>query len=70
MISEIVVSSTNFHVLMLFTRRSFTIRKNSQGPNLVPWGTPEGTCLHDERASASLISVGQKVGYPGAHLSG
>ena len=50
--SEIVVSSTNFHILESLTDRSFTINKNSQGPSLC--GTPDGMCFHDEYASASL----------------
>jgi hypothetical protein len=58
MISKIVVSSTNFHILMLLTCRSFTNRRNSQGPNVVPWDTPERrVSMMKGRRQASLFGI-------------
>ena len=42
-VSVIDVSSTYFQVGTFGTLRSFIINRKSQGPNLVPWGTPDGT---------------------------
>ena len=55
-VSEIVVSSIYFHKRAFSTTRSLIIIKKSQGPNLVPWETPEGTDSHsDTYPSPSLI---------------
>ena len=42
------VSSTYFHISKsaLGVRRSLIMSKKSQGPNLVPWGTPADTGPH------------------------
>ena len=43
-VSDTVVSSTYFHMLkMLGTDKSLIMGRKSQGPNMVPWGTPDGT---------------------------
>ena len=43
MVSDTVVSSKYFHMLkMLETDKSLIMRRKSQGPNLVHWGTPDG----------------------------
>ena len=52
MVSDTVVSSTYFHKEAFLIFRSFIIITNSQGPNLVPWGTPEGTESHSEKHPA------------------
>ena len=46
-----VVSSTNFQHLALDGRRSLIMRRKSQGPSMVPWGTPDGTWLHSNQQS-------------------
>ena len=46
-----VVSSTYFHVPTLGILSSFIIRRNNQGPSLVPWGTPDGAWPHSEKQS-------------------
>ena len=54
--SDVVVSSTYFQIKALLTGRSFIMIKKSQGPSLVPCGTPEGTEPHsDTQPSESLI---------------
>ena len=50
MVWEIVVSSTYFH-MRASTLRSLIMSKKSQGPSLVPWGTPAGTGPHSEKQS-------------------
>ena len=55
--SDKVVSSTYFHIpkSALGVKSSLIISKKSQGPNLVPWGTPAGTAPHsDKQARLSL----------------
>ena len=42
-VSATDVPSTYFQVGTFGTLRSFIISKKSQGPNFVPWGTPERT---------------------------
>ena len=49
--SEIVLSSANFHIFLdgdSAMLRSFIMAKKSQGPILVPCGTPAGTCRKSE----------------------
>ena len=54
--SDVVVSSTYFQIEALLTVRSFIMIKKSEGPSLVPCGTPEGTVPHSDRQpSESLI---------------
>ena len=54
--SDVVVSSTYFRIEALLTVRSFIVIKKSQGPSLVPSGTPEGTVPHsDTQPLESLI---------------
>ena len=54
--SDNVVSSTYFQIEALLTIRSFIMIKKSQGPCLVPCGTPEGTVPHsDTQPSESFI---------------
>ena len=48
-VSAIDVSSTYFQVGTFGTLRSLIISKKSQGPSLVPWGTPEGTDPQSEK---------------------
>ena len=43
-----MVSSTYFQIEALLTIRSFIMIKKSQGPSLVPCGTPEGTVPHSD----------------------
>ena len=43
-----VVSSTNFQDLALDGGWSLIMRRKSQGPSLVPWGTPDGTWPNSE----------------------
>ena len=51
-----MVSSTYFQIEALVTIRSFIMIKKSQGPCLVPCGTPEGTVPHsDTQPSESFI---------------
>ena len=51
-----MVSSTYFQIEALLTVRSFIMIKKSEGPSLVPCGTPEGTVPHSDRQpSESLI---------------
>ena len=43
MVSDTVVLSTYFHMLkMQETDKSLIMRRKSQGPDLVSWGTPDG----------------------------
>ena len=49
MISKAVVSSTNFHQKGEWIVRSFIIRINNHGPNLLPCGTPDGTEPHSAK---------------------
>ena len=43
---------------MLLTCRSFTNKRNSQGPNVVPWGTPERrVSMMKGRRQASLFGI-------------
>ena len=51
--SDKVVSSTYFHIpkSALGVTRSLIMSKKSQGPNLVPWGTPAGTTPHSDKQS-------------------
>ena len=54
--SDVVVSSRYFHIETLLTVRSYIMIKKSQGPSLVPCGTPEGAVPHsDTQPSESLI---------------
>ena len=46
------VSSTYFQACALETLKSLIIKMNSQGPSLVPCGTPAGTGPHSEKQSA------------------
>lgn len=46
--SAIVVSSTTFQRSTPLALSSLIIRINSQGPSLVPCGTPAGTAVHSE----------------------
>ena len=39
------------------TSRSFTMAKNSQGPSLVPCGTPAGTIFHSEKQSSLSLTL-------------
>ena len=51
-----MVSSIYFQIEVLLTVRSFIMIKKSQGPSLVPCGTPEGTVPRsDTQPSESLI---------------
>ena len=45
-VSEMVESSMYFHNSKPGMSRSLIIIIKSQGPNLVPWGTPAGTSRH------------------------
>ena len=48
-VSAIHVSSTYLQMETFGTLRSLIISKKSQGPSLVPWGTPEGTDPQSEK---------------------
>ena len=55
-VSEIVASSTYFKKVSIFKYKVINRNKKSQGPDLVHWGTPEGTDpQQDTHPSASLI---------------
>ena len=55
-VSDTVVSSTYFHMLkMLGTDKSLIMGRKSQGPNMVPWGTPDGTLPYSD--NQSLLSL-------------
>ena len=46
-ISDVVVSSTYFQILpTLLIFKLLMSTKNNQGPNFVPWGTPDETHPH------------------------
>ena len=47
-VSAMVVSSTYFHIGTPLIERSLIMMVNSHGPNLVPWGTPDGITPHSE----------------------
>ena len=49
------VSSTNVHNNGEWKVRSFIIRINNHGPNLVPCGTPDGTGPHLEKQPAANL---------------
>ena len=58
MISYAVVSSTNLTVPSDDSiSRSSIIIKKSQGPNLVPCGTPAGTYFHSEKHSLDNLTL-------------
>ena len=47
-ISQRVESST-YLTMFSWDLKSFTMMRNSNGPSLVPWGTPDETDLHSEK---------------------
>ena len=54
--SEIVVSSTYFHIDTPWTLRSLDIIMKSHRPNFVRWGTPAGTEDHSEWQSFASLT--------------
>ena len=44
-----LMSSTNFHLSGVSSATSFTMVRNTTGPNLVPCGTPQETRCHSDR---------------------
>ena len=68
-VSAIDVSSTYFQMGTFGALRSLIINKKSQGPSLVPWGTPEGGQTPNQREATSgklyaLVSICKKVSDP------
>ena len=64
-ISEQDVSSTYFHK-SAGVSKSLIMTRNNQGPNFVPWGTPDGTERHSE--FNPLFPVHQEVDNPAFDL--